>query len=624
MRASPIHTLIAALATALLLTGCQDPDPISPLGPDKGPDTIPKPDPKPDPQPNPAAPFLVDTADFRISTRWQNPIPLVNGLRSAHFPAPNTGWFAGRRGALLKTADGGKTFTVQDAGDIDFNSVRFFDAERGIAVGELGLIAHTTDGGAQWKTQILGGTALRGLCLSGTGVAVAVGDLGTVLKSTDGGKSWSLKNSGTTSDIHQCDFMGPDSIQATGQNYDYTSGDRGESWSSRPLGSVPESYWFQVLLDQKFLSATLGYALHNGKPHITRNGGAAWEPWFGPGEALPGSVHAMAFTQGRAVVVGGGGLIYHRSLDGETAPWFAVQTATKSALLTVHFPTPDTGYAASERGDILRTTDAGLTWTACGKVATQENLTALHFVNERFGFAVGLAGTLLRTRDGGESWTLLPPPATRDFQGVHFVNETVGCVVGVGGTALWTRDAGETWALSGTGIPNDLRDVHLIDERTAYAGVAGWDDQFVLRTLDGGASWTGLRGTELLSDGLLYYGRRFHEADDNLILRESINGLYEIVVRANPGSPWSVAPIQPHQPGNPITHTPAGTSNSLFYALTSEQNLIHRLHRIDGIRRTIATVVLRSEQALRDISCPQSGTCFAVGDQGVILKLSLP
>ena len=61
------------------------------------------------------------------------------------------------RGAILRTTDGGVTWTRQASGTTDFlNSVSFTDANTGTAVGRSGVILRTTDGGVTWTRQFSG------------------------------------------------------------------------------------------------------------------------------------------------------------------------------------------------------------------------------------------------------------------------------------------------------------------------------------------------------------------------------------------------------------------------------------------------------------------------------------
>ena len=62
--------------------------------------------------------------------------------------------------------------------------------------------------------------------------------------------------------------------------------------------------------------------------------------------------------------------------------------------------------AVGQRGHVLRSTDAGRSWTQA-LVPLSSDLTAVQFVDARTGYAVGHDGVVLKSEDGGASWAKL-------------------------------------------------------------------------------------------------------------------------------------------------------------------------------------------------------------------------
>src|SRR5947208_16010443 len=122
---------------------------------------------------------------------WQNPLPQGNNLRGASFVDANTGTVVGEYGTIVRTTDGGNSWTIQVSGTTqNLWAVSFKDSNKGTAVGEGGTILGTTDGGANWVPQTSGTTLqLRGVSLSDANTGTAVGEGGTILRTTDGGNS---------------------------------------------------------------------------------------------------------------------------------------------------------------------------------------------------------------------------------------------------------------------------------------------------------------------------------------------------------------------------------------------------------------------------------------------------
>ena len=100
--------------------------------------------------------------------------------------------------------------------------------------------------------------------------------------------------------------------------------------------------------------------------------------------------------------------------------------------------------AVGDQGAILRTTDAGATWTQVSS-GTNAALTGVSFADASTGIAVGSAGAMVRTTDAGATWTQLPSVATAALTGVSLSGDGSGTAVGASGTILRTTDWGSTW-----------------------------------------------------------------------------------------------------------------------------------------------------------------------------------
>jgi photosystem II stability/assembly factor-like uncharacterized protein len=108
--------------------------------------------------------------------------------------------------------------------------------------------------------------------------------------------------------------------------------------------------------------------------------------------------------------------------------------------------------------------------------------------------AVGERGHVLWSDDGGARWQQAPVPVSADLTGVRFATAERGWAVGHG-VVLATADGGRTWVkqLDGRALgepaPSFL-DVWFESERAGFA-VGAFD--LLLRTEDGGATWTSWR-----------------------------------------------------------------------------------------------------------------------------------
>ena len=66
---------------------------------------------------------------------WQNPLPQGNHLNDVSFVSQTIGWTVGGYGTILKTTDGGTTWTTQSSGTTKYLAgVSFIDENIGTVV----------------------------------------------------------------------------------------------------------------------------------------------------------------------------------------------------------------------------------------------------------------------------------------------------------------------------------------------------------------------------------------------------------------------------------------------------------------------------------------------------------
>src|SRR5258707_2060828 len=82
---------------------------------------------------------------------WQNPPHGGNPFFAVATVGASTVVAVGDGGIILRSSDGGATWTLQSSGTTDaLAGDSFVDADTGTAVGHVGTIFRTTDGGATW------------------------------------------------------------------------------------------------------------------------------------------------------------------------------------------------------------------------------------------------------------------------------------------------------------------------------------------------------------------------------------------------------------------------------------------------------------------------------------------
>ena len=141
---------------------------------------------------------ILKTADGGFTWEVQDPDGETS-LFSVSAVDENTVWAVGDGGVVLATTDGGKNWTNQNSGaGGDLLGVCAADSRNAIAVGLGGTICTTVNGGAGWSRRDSGTREhLYGVCAVDTRTAWVAGTNGTILKTADGGKTWKVQESGT-------------------------------------------------------------------------------------------------------------------------------------------------------------------------------------------------------------------------------------------------------------------------------------------------------------------------------------------------------------------------------------------------------------------------------------------
>jgi photosystem II stability/assembly factor-like uncharacterized protein len=136
---------------------------------------------------------------------WQ---PLTTGskerLRGVSAVIDRTAWASGSRGTVLRTVDGGTTWTrlvVPEAGALDFRDIEAVDANvasvLSIGAGDRSRIFKTTDGGVMWSEQFRNPDSrafFDDIAFWNRDAGLAMGDPVdghfTVIRTNDGGRTW--------------------------------------------------------------------------------------------------------------------------------------------------------------------------------------------------------------------------------------------------------------------------------------------------------------------------------------------------------------------------------------------------------------------------------------------------
>jgi photosystem II stability/assembly factor-like uncharacterized protein len=175
----------------------------------------------------------------------------------------------------------------------------------------------------------------------------------------------------------------------------------------------------------------------------------------------------------------------------------------------VYFLNENVGWAAgSAGGNVYKTTDGGLNWQLQASFPNNY-IRNIEFLNENIGFIGTLETDFYKTTDGGTTWENIDLPIpiwSPDFPSKAVCGmDTVGpnMIVGCGsyfGPAYVIKsiDSGETWQyIDMSAYAMSLVDILFVDENIGYASGGNMTGGIILKTINGGTTWT-----ELYSSGI--------------------------------------------------------------------------------------------------------------------------
>lgn len=249
------------------------------------------------------------------------------------------------------------------------------DGDTGYAVGAGGQILRTTDAGANWQPENLPTPiALMSVAAAGEHV-VAVGQMGTIFtRAADG--SWAPADSGSPERLMNVDVNADGLAVAVGAfGAILRSTDGGRTWAN----AAPET-WEGTFKDE------------------TGNLGSFFQP----------SVYVVQVADDGRVWIGGELALLAWSDDG--AKSWQIANAGGSSVQKID-PTVSglvirndgTGFATGQSGLVMKTTDAGQTWTQL-PAPTKANLFEVTSTADGTVLATGMRDMVM-SRDDGATWT---------------------------------------------------------------------------------------------------------------------------------------------------------------------------------------------------------------------------
>ncbi|WP_172277862.1 photosystem II stability/assembly factor-like protein [Chryseobacterium sp. LAM-KRS1] len=164
----------------------------------------------------------------------------------------------------------------------------------------------------------------------------------------------------------------------------------------------------------------------------------------------------------------------------------------------VFFLNENLGWAArGGNGAVFKTTNGGTSWTQqIVSTTPNEYYRNIEFLNENVGFLGTLNNNFYKTTDGGATWQRVNniSPYPQGICGLDCVGTST-----VYGCGAWfypayiikSTDSGITWQyMDMSAYATALVEITFINENVGFASGSDDDGAVILKTTDGGASWT--------------------------------------------------------------------------------------------------------------------------------------
>lgn len=382
-----------------------------------------------------------------------NGVTTTNTINRIQFVTEQVAYGIGDWGTILKSSDGGETWTDISYEDTrNFNGLYFFDENTGLVGGPFStggggsseMLAETTDGGDTWEVfSSFDFDDFNDMDFLDNQTGWAASINGKILYTLDAGDNWSSKNAGME-DLLSIHLYDNDTFWVAGESGSlYKSTDSGDTWEKAVQIDTLGLSEFDDLYDVEFENENIGYVIgetyDNGFVGFllkTTDGGTSWERSVynfehvlydikigSNGEVvLAGGKDQFTENESNAVFISedqgdtwrmisdGAGPLYWTSLDENSGNWivagesgatstFALSNDTLysdlytgSDIAEITFGDSDHGVFVTggrEQARIFATSDGGDTWEERLKLNGRIGFNSVDFAGDDYVWAVG-------------------------------------------------------------------------------------------------------------------------------------------------------------------------------------------------------------------------------------------
>jgi photosystem II stability/assembly factor-like uncharacterized protein len=369
-----------------------------------------------------------------LDTRRLNGLFFFNG---------SIGYAVGDHSAIFRTTDGGANWSQKDLGGVlDITSIRCASAVRCLAtVGPGDLLIRTTDGGDTFTAVTPSTDPIFAAAFPSAARAVGAGKFGTTVVSDDGGATWSAIGGRITENFTR--------LRASSATVAYAPGDNGALGRTVDGGLTWVTLGVSTsanVIDATFPTQQIGFTLDsNGSVLRTDNAGASWQILNTGTTARPSAI--VALDANRILLIGPRGIRLSTNGGNEFAR--VRSKVVVRATLSDYDRVGNTLFAYGGKF-LLVSTNGGKAWKKW-KLPKRTFISTADFVSSRAGFVLGFNGRLWQTRNRGRRWTEVTGLGTNHALSISFSSAKRGYagLNSFGGAnhayALRTTDGGKSW-----------------------------------------------------------------------------------------------------------------------------------------------------------------------------------
>jgi photosystem II stability/assembly factor-like uncharacterized protein len=545
---------------------------------------------------------------------WGDPTPQGQSLNAVAFDGA-TGFAVGDFGTVVRSLDGGATWTGLPSGTLnDLSAVQVVNPNV-VIVGGGCTVRESVDGGATFTSMPINPTEsscptdVASFSFSDPNTGYVELDDGTILYTSDGGQTIQAKtsapiNGGTATDL---DFVSPTTGFAVSGSSDGTGGglierttDSANSWTQ--VGSTPHG-----LGAITFVTPTQGFAVGDDDTLLaSSDGGATWttEPLTLPAGSGPFDLSQISCSSATTCLIStqdGKELI--RTADGGMTG--TIVSPSSQLLSDVAFSTGSNVVGVGADGATVLSADGGLTFpnvisSDLGFKLNDGGAGIVAGGAAGSAYITGTNGQIAATVNDGAGWSLLRVPTTNDVQDVAFPTTSAGFELESDGTLRTTTNGGVAWASQDTGVANASALAATTAGNVLLIGPRG-----VNRSTDGGSSFTSVNSKVVLaprrSTTVGKLALASSETVGGTVFAWGRSGLFE---SSNGGGTWKLIPAP----------SPKGSLDSVSFVSRSTGYVMDSSQRVFFTRDSG-----RKWTQLETIGYPGlAGLSFSSADDGLV------